>query len=452
MCESLLRHTPEQLKRFIRRMKDLRLNTLIIHYDYGWQRYKDIILEETKKAGVEITLMTFGPRTFFSYTDWKPEWFAKRKDGSPFTNLLECETNVCRFQSEGLEAFAYGAREWLKALPPQIIRVHMRAADGLDFCQCEKCQGLPDHEKWQPFVEAFVDAVLQTRPELDFETDIYIKRYNLPANQTAHKIMPRIMYDTFCRHPHVPIGKESWNKERTQYAATESNPDANSPNEYHLNRLKEWTKATPDKIYIHENMMAQGYQGVFQHNTGIMLSDLELYRQLEIQGVCYEAYEPGYRNFEKSFASLSKAMLNLDDFKNYKPTALETELTVNQKMDLFCFDINFSLGKYIKNPVELKHLEHFRNCMLKLSPQAYREYIDFVFQYEDSFDALYISFSVAKKAILKGDLNFSDASEEAQNMLKHRKLWDFMENIPMNKDPRTETKRLVFDLARNVKI
>ena len=31
-CESLLRHTPEQLRRFIRRMKDLDFNTIIIHY------------------------------------------------------------------------------------------------------------------------------------------------------------------------------------------------------------------------------------------------------------------------------------------------------------------------------------------------------------------------------------------------------------------------------------
>ena len=32
-CESLLRHTPEQLRRFIRRMKQLNFNTIIIHYD-----------------------------------------------------------------------------------------------------------------------------------------------------------------------------------------------------------------------------------------------------------------------------------------------------------------------------------------------------------------------------------------------------------------------------------
>jgi len=450
-CESLLRHTPEQLRRFIRRMKDLQMNTLIVHYDYGWKRYKDIILEETVKAGVEITLMTFGPRTFFSYTEWKKEWFAKRKDGKPFTSSLECETQPCSFEQEGIKAFAYGAREWLKELPPQIIRVHMRAADGLDFCQCEKCRNLPDHEKWQPFVEIFVDAVLDVRPDLDFETDVYVKRYNLSADQAAHKQMPRIMYDTFYRHPHVPVGKESWNKEAVYHAATESNPDANSPNEYHLNRLKEWCKSTPGKIYIHENAMGQGLQGIFQHNTGIMLKDLELYRELGVQGVCYEAYEPGYVNFEKNFELLSKAMLNLDDFQDYKPTALETELTTNRKMGRFCDDINFSLAQYIDDPVEREHVEHCCCCHVEPSPQAYRDYVQFAFEHEDTLDALFIGFFNAKQGIHKGKLNFSDASEEARYMLSHRKLWDFMEKVPMDKDPRVKTKGLIINLAENVR-
>jgi hypothetical protein len=450
-CESLLRHTPKQLRRFIRRMKDLQMNTLIVHYDYGWKRYKDIILEETAKAGVEITLMTFGPRSFYSYTDWKPEWFAKRENSTPFTSSLECETQPCRFEQEGVEAFSYGAREWLKELPSEIIRVHMRAADGLDFCQCEKCRTLPDHEKWQPFVDIFVNAVLDVRPDLDFETDVYVKRYNLSADQTAHQKMPRIMYDTFYRLPHVPLGIESWNKEAVYYAATESAPDAGSPTEYHANRLKEWCKATPGKIYIHENAMAQSLQGVFQHNTGVMLKDLELYRELGVQGVCYEAYEPGYINFEKNFELLAKAMLNLDDFKDYKPSKLEAELTTNQKMRRFCDDMSFPLKQYIDDPFELEHVKHCRRCMLEISPQAYRDYVNFVFQHEDILDALFIPFNIAKLAIDKGELDFSNASEEAQDMLSYRKLWDFMEEISMNKDPRVETKRLIINLAKNVR-
>ena len=96
-CESLLRHTPEQLRTFIRRMKQLNFNSIIIHYDYGWKRYRELILEECAKAGVEITLMTFGPRTFYRFADWKKDFLARKEDGSFFTEKLECETFPCRF-------------------------------------------------------------------------------------------------------------------------------------------------------------------------------------------------------------------------------------------------------------------------------------------------------------------------------------------------------------------
>jgi len=451
LCESLLRHSEEQLRRFIRRMKNLRMNTIIIHYDYGWKRYRDIILEETARAGVDITLMTFGPRTFFGYSDWKPQWFAKKEDGSLFTKILECNTQPCRFQPEGLEAFAYGAKEWLINLPSQIRRVHMRAADGEDYCLCDRCRNLPDHEKWQPFVEIFVNAVLENRPELEFETDVYVKRYNIPQDPSAHRKMHRVMYDTFYRCGHVPIGVESWNKELMEYAATERNPDADSPNEYHLNRLKEWCALKEGKVYIHENAMAQALHGVFQHNTGVMLKDLELYAKLGVRGVCYEAYEPGYANFEKHFEILAQAMVNLETARDYRETELEKELAANWRMERFCDDKDFPLEKFIDDPFVVSHDEHYRRCLAEPSPRAYRDYVNFAFEHEDRLDPLNIGFNSAQWGKHKGKLDFSNSCKQAMYMLDHRKLWDFMEEIPVEKNPIEECKRLIFDLSEHVR-
>ena len=137
LCESLLRHSPEQLRIFLRRMNTLQMNTVIIHYDYGWNRYKNIIMDECRENRINPVLMTFGPRTFFSYTDWKEQWFAKAPDGNAWTPELVCETQPCTFEPEGLEAFQYGARKWLKSLPEEIKHVHMRSGDGIKFCQCE---------------------------------------------------------------------------------------------------------------------------------------------------------------------------------------------------------------------------------------------------------------------------------------------------------------------------
>ena len=46
LCESVLRHTPGQLKTFIRRMKVLNFNTLIVQYDYGWRRFGALIRDD----------------------------------------------------------------------------------------------------------------------------------------------------------------------------------------------------------------------------------------------------------------------------------------------------------------------------------------------------------------------------------------------------------------------
>lgn len=445
-CESLLRHTPEQLRTFIRRMKTLKLNTLIVHYDYGWKRYHELILEECEKAGVEIILMTFGPRTFLSYSDWKTEWFAKSPDGTPFTSLLECETYPCAQEPEALAAYAYGARQWLLSLPPQIRHVHMRAADGLMFCQCEKCRDLPDHEKWQPFVDIFTEAVKDVRPDLKFETDVYVKRYNIPEHPEAFGQMDNIMYDTFYRHTAFPIGstKDSVNHEAVYSAATEKEPDAATPNEYHLNRLKEWCRDFPGKVYIHENAMAQSLYGSFQHATGTYLEDLKLYRSLGVQGVCYEAYEPGYAGFSEMFEILARAM-NGEEIE-YEETELEKK-TREKPMWAFCTDPQFPLEEYIKDPVYLKHAQLFRQAWTSPTADMYREFVQFTFEHEDLFDPLFIGFGIASYCRITGKLRFENLSPEADDMVHRRKLWDFMEDIPLDQDPRAVCRALIFELA-----
>ncbi len=450
MCESLLRHTPEQLRRFIRRMKDLQFNTLIVHYDYGWRRYRELILEEAKAAGVEITLMTFGPRTFFSYTDWKPEWFAKDESGQPHTRELECETQPCRFQPEALEAYAYGAQQWLKSLPPEIVRVHMRAGDGLKFCRCGECRKLPDHEKWQPFVEVFANAALECRPDLEFETDIYVKRYNLPADLTAHRSMQRIMYDTFYRQPQVPIGMPLHDRDSVYYAASEANPDAVTVNEYHRNRLGEWCRECPGRMYIHENAMGQSFQGVFQHNTGALLQDLRLYRQLGVRGVCYEAYEPGYGNFREQFEILSAAMRDPAVIDAYEYTPLEEALPQRPQMKFFCDELEFPLQEFLKDEHTCRHVDLFRRNFVTPSPQNYREYLDFAMAHAGTLDPLMIGMFNAKWGIYKNRLNFSKASPGAKELLCHTKLWDYMEKIPQDRNPIDECRQLVCNLAESV--
>ena len=443
-CESLLRHTPAQLTRFIRRMKELDLNTLIVHSDYGWRRYRELIERECRAAGAEITLMVFGPRTFFSRVDWKRSYFAKDERGVPYTQRPECETHPCASDPEAVEAFQEGAEKWLREVPPQIGRIHMRAGDGLMFCRCEKCRSIPEHEQYRPFVEAFVRAAKKVRPEARLETDLYIRRYFIPRQCEAYGELDRLMFDTFYRHPFFPIGskRDLCNRFVMDYAAPAGMADAETPNEFYLKRLKEWSAAFPGKVYIHENVMCQGYWGVAQHNTGVYLKDMELYRQLGLAGMCCEAYEPGYGAFAELFRTLAAGR------RLSAETELEKLLPENG-MPLFCTDPEFPLERYLDD-FSCRLARFFLASLRGMTPGEFRDVADFQWANADRLDPILVGYAAARGGVEKGTLRFDGLSARAEDFISRRKLWDFMEDIPPEEDPRGVCREIIFELARNV--
>ena len=447
LCESILRHTPEQLKTFIRRMKSLNMNTLIVHYDYGWKRYKELILTECKAAGVNISLMTFGPRTFFSCVDWKKEFFAKDPDGNVCTDTPECETHPCRFVPEALDAFEEGAGIWLKSLPPEITRVHMRAGDGPMFCQCPRCASLTEYDRWQPFVDRFVKAITRYRPDLEYETDIYYKRYRIPSEPAALDGMKYIMYDTFYRKPSVPLygPPDDVTAAYLPYAdSTGCTTCEKDISAFHDARLVEWTRAYPGKMYIHENAMLQGYMSVFQYGTGAYLQDLQRFRALGVQGVCYEAYEQGYQNYQEMFEILAKA-LNGEEVQ-YEEHPLEKIFRQSQ-MYRFCSDENFPLEKYISDPFTLQHLKFYRRFWLNPDCSLLKEYTDFALKNDGKVDPILIAWYCVQygKAVKK--IDFPGLSQVTQNFISRRKLWDAMEEIPDSEDPVKFCHKIIKELS-----
>ncbi len=442
-CESLLRHTPQQLRSFLRRMKEFGMNSIIIHYDYGWKRYQKIIEEECAAANIEITLMVFGPRTFFSLTDWKKEYFAKNTDGKVFTPEPECETHPCRFSPEGIEAFRDGAEKWLLSIPFSIKRVHMRAGDGYSFCRCPKCRQLPEHERWQPFIEEFVKAAKKLRPELKLETDLYIRRYHIPESPEIFNELDRIMFDTFFRHVFYPIGSKNdvANKFCMQYIAPDGYADCDTPNEYYLKRLEEWSKAFPGKIYIHENVMCQGFLGTFQHNTGVYKQDLNTFEKLELGGICYEAYEPFFNNFAPLFETLANK-------KEYHPDILE-KILPQTSMRVFCDNAAFPLGKYLDSKAA-QHAEFFRRHLMSPDAANYRNFVNFVMQDETLTDPLLVGYGCARHLYCNHKAKFQKLSDEAESFINSRKLWDFMEKIPLTEDPRQICKNIIYELTEKI--
>ena len=434
MCESLLRHTPEQLRRFLRRMKRLGLNSLIVHYDYGWRRYREIILEECRNAGVGITLMTFGPRTFFSLTPWNERWFAKDEHGLPFTRRLECETQPCPFVPEALDAFEEGAFRWLKQLPPEIKRVHMRSGDGRDFCLCPDCRRIPVQERWQPFVERFMRAVSRLDAPPAVETDIYIMRYEPPANRDAHRRMDRIMFDPFPRSPLFAL----------------CDPLAPEVHRELVKDLEAWARLVPGKVYIHENAMKQGFHSVFQHGTGPALDDLNLFRELGVSGVCYEAFEPGYHEFAEMFEILAGA-LNGRTAEVTLPEGFR-EAVLSSGSVIWGQSPDIDLKRFISDPVSLKNAEFTRRMVCgDVDRSFFLEYFDFMLEHREKLDWIYGCYSLIKRCRIRNiPLKFKDLSAPAADFATRRKLWDFMEDIPPDRSPVAECLKIIEELRRAI--
>ena len=53
----------------------------------------------------------------------------------------------------------------------------------------------------------------------------------------------------------------------------------------------------------------------------------------------------------------------------------------------------------------------------------------------------------ARSGLLGGTLHFKPLSDAAQALISSRKLWDFMENIPLDEDPRQVCRGLIMEFA-----
>ncbi|OQA83817.1 MAG: hypothetical protein BWY31_02756 [Lentisphaerae bacterium ADurb.Bin242] len=456
LCETVLRHTPDQLRTFIRRMKHLGMNALIAHYDYGWKRYSPIILEECRKADVGITLMVFGPRTFLKLAGASSDLFAKNENGIPFTPFPECETQPCASSPEAVEAFGAGAEKWLDTLPPEIRRVHMRAGDGLLYCRCPKCAALAnDMERFAPFAASFAKTVMRRKPDLEFETDIYCPRLAPPADSAYYHDFTYLMYDTFGRNQLLPLCSENTPCERDLFSIThflKEQPDGHTAGYHHYMHLSDWCRKFPGKMYVHENQMVQGNRGLYPYNMPAMLADLRTYHDIGCKGVCYEAYEPGYSFYARGFEALARALSDIGYANEYEPSPLE-KITCEseQPVQIWNYPDDFPFEKYIREPAELEMLYCFRRYIRRFSVFDSAEYMDLAFRHPDKFDPLWIGFTVLKSNMKYHPELGTLLDERERDLAGRRKLWDFMEEIPDGCNPIAETGALLRGIGAKIR-
>ena len=306
-CESLNRHTDEQIVKLIDRMGRWRMNTLIIHSNYGFMNHKNVILDETAKRGIEIVHYTYSNLSFMR--DIENAHFAKDENGTPLYERLECETRLCVNDQEGLRKYAAGVKKYLDE-HPDYQRMLFATADGRALCLCPTCRSKNAIEQWQPVFDVFFDNAYGKRK---LEMISYVQRFSVPADTSRIGRLDRLMFDTHIRYPRTPLGVFHEFMKEGYEVEIKMDPRAAQPiNVYLLDRIKEWRKAFNGKLYVFENLMIQGIFGCPRPNTSIYLEDLKTFRNAGVDGVVYECFEPGITPFLKGFDKIAERMWNVN--------------------------------------------------------------------------------------------------------------------------------------------
>ena len=336
VCETLVRHTPAQVERLIDRAARWRMNRLIVHHAYGYRRHAALIDRCCAERGIE--LMHYLQSSVLFLDEASVDLFARDEAGRPRTPHLENETRLCPNHPGAREQLARGARAYLASdAVPAGGRVIVIDADGYLFCRCPACRGRAPVEQWAPLFELIQDAAEATGKRLSVHYLAYVWRYSLPTHKRLLSRLGGVLFDTHQRLRWRPIGAPH---ELTHYNELESQGDrraATTPlNVYLKERLAEWRRAVSGEATVFENLMLHGSISCPQPYTPQLLSDLETYRDLGVDGVIYEAFEPGIESFTQQLGVLSRAMW--EDAESYTPTALERACSALTEADAGIFD------------------------------------------------------------------------------------------------------------------
>lgn len=406
-CESLARHTPEMIARLIDRMGHWKMNRIIIHSEYGFERHKELILRECGKRGIEPVYylydnVCFGnavPRTYWAMD-------GKGKVRAPYDHL-EAYNRVCASKTEGFGPYRKGVDSYL-AKHTDFRQVMFATADGGDYCQCPECSLKGPWEQVLPFFNMFFDEASDRNRELL----VYQDRYEVPKDVSNIGKLNGVMYDLHSRNR----------------MSTLADSGKKTGNRYLYDRLLEWRKVVSGTLYIFENMMIQGDWGVPTYSVQAYLEDLRQFKTDGIDGMIYEVYEPGIRSHLPALDVLSKAMWRPFD---------QFQVTENADPEFQQFRRLVGNSRSTRNLESLKSLNTY---LLNLPDR-------------DRFDWLYIGFSSMKRCDAKAKSILLQTNDPKEKLfLETNKIWDFLEKVESlpGDSPRETTGKVIEKIVRRL--
>lgn len=440
-CETLARHTPEQIERLIDRMGRWRMNTLIVHSNYGYRLHRETIERECAKRGIAIVHYTYANLAFMRAMPSR--YFAKSADGRLICPRLECETRLCASDPKGLRLYAKGVNQYL-AEHPDYLRLLFATADGNDRCRCRECAAKNPIAQWQAIFDPFFDRAQGRWREML----VYVQRFSVPDELSRIRQLNRVLFDTHLRYARAPLGiahvccKGNPRESEVDPRATDA-----PINVYLLDRLREWRQAFDGELYVFENLMRQGTWSCPRPNTSIYLHDIQMFQRERIDGVVYECFEPGLEAFLPIFDRIAAALWNPE--LSYTPGPFEQAYLADGATDPVWEHLLPGHPRWRKFDLEYPRMELARRIyvtQVQPSEQSYRDLLQYLQQSpRDSVDWLLIATQALKGARKHMDIRPSNDMEKL--LLTTPKLWDVMESI---EDPRCTIEEMLERMLKRI--
>ncbi|MEW5818351.1 MAG: hypothetical protein AB1798_23550 [Spirochaetota bacterium] len=460
-CETLSRHSPDQIRTLIDRMGAWRFNTLVIYTDYGYGEHISLIEKECARRGIDI--IYYYNTTFQFMQDLIPaKHFARDPAGRLWTETLLCETRPCFADPEAERIIDRSIDTFFKEkLPSHHTQLLFAPADGYKVCLCRHCRRLTPMEQWLPIQKSLSQGKSVYIPERQLISQVYIHRYRPPVELDSYKAVDRIFFDTHQRSRWQPLGRE--HESRVFHREDEVDWAArNTPlNIYFLDRIQEWRLKLNKPIVLFENLMVQGTFSCGQFNTSVLIKDLKILEQIGVDGILYECFEPGIKSFEDELSHLSLALW--DRHYRYRPGKIEewairhfsrSDVSVNVSTEVGALGtlIPAVLPSFPWEAAEeeletshFKYLKRFSAFIQSLTPEDAASVIDHIYQHNERFDLRFIGFWVLRR--LFREKGIRDLNDKERDFLSYEKLWDFMKAVSM---PRETVDALILSIRKKL--
>ena len=443
-CETLHRHSPEQMRRLIDRMGKWRFNTFVAYTYYGFREHVALIEEECAKRGIDVVYYYNTSFQFMRELD-APAHFAKNAAGKPFSETLMCITRPCFADPAVRERMGRAIETFFqRELPAHHRTLLFAPADGVQVCLCPSCRRLSPMEQWEIIQQAINSSMRRHANDRTQWSQIYVQRYRPPADLASYDRVDRIFFDTHLRERWHALGQEHETTPDTEAQADWV--ERHTPeNVYLLDRIREWRHRANKPVTVFENLMVQGTFSHGQFNTPILLEDLRVLQNAGVDGMLYEAFEPGMDSFAPEFGHLARAMWDPD--YAYQPTKLEAWIinrmtrssddlpkqirSMANHLVSVLPDFPWALAEEELGAVHTEYLRRFGRLWTDVNAANAAAVVDHIYAYKERFDRGLIGFFALRR--LFREEGIPGLTPEETRYLSYWKLWDFMDE---QADPR----------------